>query len=293
MNELGIVISDVAGKALPPVVPEVTTGEYETIATQMRALESDKGTKINGMGYVIRLADGSFIVYDGGYTKRLPELWNVLTTLNGGEEGIVIRAWLLTHAHGDHDQCFLAFADEYGSKVTLERLLASPTAANMNKYTSAMRKFSGAKIVYVHTGMVFRFCDVKMEILCSSDEIYYDGASDDFNNSSIVSRVYKEDGKSFLLLGDAGDDVSEKLIPMYGEYLKSDICQASHHGVEDFTIEAYRLIRSEIWFYPCDTSLYNLTNRDRAVRDEIKNAEYTKRIYLHDTKRRYEVSLNS
>ena len=293
MNELGIVISDSAGKALPPVVPEVTTGEYETIATQMRALESDKSTKINGMGYVIRLADGSFIVYDGGYTKRMPELWNVLTTLNGGEEGIVIRAWLLTHAHGDHDQCFLAFADEYGSKVTLERLLVSPTAQNMNKYTSAMRKFSGAKIVYVHTGMVFRFCDVKMEILCSSDEIYYDGASDDFNNSSIVSRVYKEDGKSFMVLGDAGDDVANKLIPMYGEYLQSDICQASHHGVEDFTIEAYRLIRSAIWFYPCNTYLYNLKNRDREVRDEIKNAEYTKRIYLADTKRRYEVSLNS
>ena len=293
VNELGIVNSESGGATLPPVIPEVTSGEYETIITQMRALEEDNGTRINGMGYVIRLADGSFIVYDGGYTVRLPELWNILTTLNGGEEGIVIRAWLLTHAHGDHDQCFLAFANEYGSKVTLEWLLASPTEANNDKYTSAIKKFGGAEIVYVHTGMVFRFCDVTMEILCSSDEIYYDGASDDFNNSSIVSRVYKEDGKSFMVLGDAGDEVADKLIPMYGEYLQSDICQASHHGVEDFTIEAYRLIRAGIWFYPCNTSLYNLTNRDREVRDEIKNAEYTKRIYLHDAKRRYEVSLNS
>ena len=96
-----------------------------------------------------------------------------------------------------------------------------------------------------------------------------------------------------MFLGDAGDDVSTRLIPMYGDYLKSDICQAAHHGVEDFTIEAYRLIRAAIWLYPCNTGLYNNSGRDREVRDEIKNAEYTEKIYLHDGRgKRPEVSLN-
>jgi glyoxylase-like metal-dependent hydrolase (beta-lactamase superfamily II) len=104
----------------------------------MRALESDKGTKINGMGYVIRLADGSFIVYDGGYTKRLPELWNVLTTLNGGEEGIVIRAWLLTHAHGDHYAAFRAFAPLYADNVTLETVMISPVEPYKNVIPSGI-----------------------------------------------------------------------------------------------------------------------------------------------------------
>ncbi len=300
VNEVCLVNSKKGGRALPPKTPEVTTGENDTIVTQMRALERDNSTAINGMGYVVRLADGSFIIYDGGYDIRLGELWDTLTTLNGGEEGIVIRAWLITHAHGDHYPCFLAFAHTYASKVTLERLMICPTNAedwksafNNGEIEKSLAKFTGAEMLYVHTGMVFNFCDVKMEILCTADEIYYDGASDDQNNSSIVSRIYKEDGKSVMFLGDAGDDVSTRLIPLYGDYLKSDICQAAHHGVEDFTIETYRLIRAAIWFYPCNNSLYNLTNRDREVRDEIKNAEYTEKIYLHDGRgKRPEVSLN-
>ena len=298
LNELCIVKSTEAD-LLPPKTPEVTDGIYNTVVTQMRALESDTSTNINGMGYVVRLADGSFIIYDGGYEIRLEELWDTLITLNGGEEGIVIRAWILTHAHGDHYPCFVAFSNKYASKVTLERVLMSPisssqdsNAFNNGTITSAVARFSGAKLLYVHTGMVFNFCDVTMEILCTAGEIYYDGKSDDFNNSSIVSRIYKENGKSVMFLADAGDDVSTRLIPMYGEYLKSDICQASHHGVEDFTIEAYRLIRSADWFYPCSTALYNLTNRDAEVRQEIKNADYTKNIYRHDGIVRPVISLN-
>ena len=298
MNELCLVNSKTGAATLPPKTPEVMTGDSDTIVTQMRALER-ANTKINGMGYVVKLADGSFLIYDGGYEVRLDELWDTLTTLNGGEEGIVIRAWLLTHPHGDHYPCFIAFSSVYASKVTLERLLISPASVedyksdfNNGVIEKAVSKFTGAQILYVHTGMVLNFCDVKMEILCTADEIYYDGASDDQNNSSIVSRVYKEGGKSVMFLGDAGDDISTRLIPMYGEYLKSDICQAAHHGVEDFTIEAYRLIRSEIWLYPCDTSLYNNPQRDAEVREEIKNAEYTEKIYRHDTRTRPELSLN-
>ena len=111
-----------------------------------------------------------------------------------------------------------------------------------------------------------------------------------FYRSSGIFYGFEEQGHTGY--GDAGDDVSERLIPMYGEYLKSDICQAAHHGVEDFTIETYRLIRAAIWFYPCNTSLYNLTNRDREVRDEIKNAEYTEKIFLHDRRTRPVVSFN-
>ena len=124
-------------------------------------------------------------------------------------------------------------------------------------------------------------------------EINYDGATTYFNNTSIVSRVYKEDGKKVMFLGDAGDEVATKLILYYGDYLQSEICQASHHGVENFTIEAYRLIRSADWLYPCSTSLYNLTNRDAEVRAEIRNAEYTKNIYLHDGAVRPVISLNN
>ena len=293
MNELAVVNGKSSGLVIPPAVPEITTGEYNTLIAQMRATENNPKTHINGMGYVIRLADGSFIIYDGGYSSRVDELWDTLTSLHGSEEDIIIRAWLLTHSHGDHVDCFRAFSEKYASKVTLERLLVSPLTSDGNLYTESLIRFKGAKQFCVHTGMVLRFCDVTMEILCTADEIYFDGESDDHNNSSIVSRVYKEGGKSVMILGDAGDDVSTRLIPMYGDYLKSDICQAAHHGVEDFTIEAYRLIRAETWFYPCNTTLYNSTNRDADVRREIREAEYTKNIFLHDARKRPGISLNN
>lgn len=290
MNELAVARGWVYN-TLPPATPEITTGQKDTVIVQMRANEADLDTQINGMGYVIRLADGSFIIYDGGYATRVDELWDTLTSLNGGNRKIVIRAWLITHSHGDHTGCFDAFSLKYASKVTLERLLVSPINKDIDWYRVRLNRFRRTSLICVHTGMVFTFCDVKMEILCSADEIYFDGASDDFNNTSIVSRIYKDGGKKVMILGDAGDDVSNRLIPMYGDYLKSDICQAAHHGVEDFTIEAYRLIRASIWLYPCNNKLYG-SSRHIEVRREIEQAEYTKRIFLHDSKKRTEISIN-
>ena len=290
MNELAVVRGWVYN-TLPPATPEITTGQKDTVIVQMRANEADLDTQINGMGYVIRLADGSFIIYDGGYASRVDELWDTLTSLNGGNRKIIIRAWLITHSHGDHTGCFDAFSQKYASKVTLERLLVSPINKDIDWYRVRLNRFRRTSLICVHTGMVFTFCDVKMEILCSADEIYFDGASNDFNNTSIVSRIYKDGGKKVMILGDAGDDVSNRLIPMYGDYLKSDICQAAHHGVEDFTIEAYRLIRASVWFYPCNSALY-ASPRHIEVRKEIEHAEYTKRIFLHDAPRRTEISIN-
>ena len=297
LNELGIVTSKTGAENLPPQTPEVTDGPNDTVVAQMRALEQNPKTNLNGMGYVVRLADGSFIIYDGGYELRLGELWDTLKTYNGGEEGIVIRAWLLTHAHGDHYPCFNAFADEYADKVKLEYMLISPSGdktgtSYLDTVQRSVNKFDGAKTILAHTGMVFNFCDVKMEILISADEVYVDAVSDDFNNTSLVSRIIKEGGKSMIFLGDAGDDISTRLVPMYGEYLKSDMCQAAHHGVEDFTVGAYRLIRAAIWFYPCNSSLYGRYDRNGDVRIEIRYAEYTEKIYLHDTRVRSEESFS-
>jgi len=119
-SELNVAQSDNCGEAMPPKTPEVTTGEYKTSVTQLQSPED------NGMGYAVQLADGSFILYDGGYDHRADEMWDTLVTLNGGEENIVIRAWLITHSHSDHYQCFREFANKYADKVTLERLMISP-----------------------------------------------------------------------------------------------------------------------------------------------------------------------
>ena len=288
-NKLNVIASKTSGSLLPDHAEDIT-GDVPVSVTQIQSPE------INGQGYVIQLPDGSFIINDGGYAHRADEVWNVLVDLNGGEEGIVIRAWLLTHAHGDHTPCFATFATKYGSKVKLELLMIGTTSTDHqtgNGYlTSSAKKDAkdnfGADTLYVHTGMVFQYGDVTMEILFSPADLYmsepYEGYGTtmiDFNNTSTVMRVYNDEA-SMIFLGDMGDTAAYRMLMYYGEYLQSDMVQISHHGVEDFPLSVYSYIKAAVLFYPCSQSLYDQTGRDNDVRQALKNSVYTKEILLQE-----------
>ena len=293
-SELNIVTSETGGGALPVIEPSVKDGDKKTSVTQIQSPE------VNGMGYVIQLADGSFIIQDGGYATRADELWNTLVTLNGSEENIVIRAWILTHGHDDHYPCFPTFGDKYGSKVTLETVMASPLSDKdagslqlLNKNLPIdVKKFEGAKLLYVHTGMVFNYCNVKLEILYTADELWIAEPTRDeglgeimnYNNSSIISRI-KTDDYSAIFLGDASEEEALRLVIYYGNYLKSDMCQVAHHGVEDFPLIAYRFINASILWVPCNQYLFDLVGRDDDVRKALAESKYTEEVILHDASR--------
>lgn len=294
-SELNVVLSKNCGDALPPKTPEVTSGEHKTSVTQL------KSNVHNGMGYVIKLADGSFILYDGGYIGAEEEMWSALVDLNGGEENIVIRAWLLTHSHSDHYKAFSGFSDKYADRVTLERLIFSPVRSEdgdgdtyLNEGVKTdIAKFDGAKILYAHTGMTMKFCNVKLEILFAAEELYI---SDprwgsglvnliDSNSTSMVSRVYTDD-YSALFLGDATNHVANRMIIYYGDYLRSNMCQAAHHGYESFPLIGYRHIKAEIMWYPVTKECYDYYSKEdfSDVREAVRNSEWTKEIIVHDTR---------
>lgn len=272
--------------ALPPANPVISNTDTPTTITQLSS------TYLNGMGYIIQLCDGSFIIVDGGYADEHTRLYNKLVELNGGANGILIRAWLISHPHGDHYNCFKSFATEYASKVTLEYFLYSPDTPQYRisgwdglfawgGIYDSVNAFSGAKVLAVHTGMEFRFADVKLEILISADDIFVDYIPNNQNETSIVCRVYTPTKKA-MLLADAGNDCAHVLEKYYGQYLKSDMCQASHHGVEDFPLSTYELIRAPIMFYPCNHALYDAQERFYDVRMAIKNSDYIKEILFHE-----------
>ena len=288
-KRMAVVTSETGADNLPPKMPEVTTGNVETTVTQLKSVE------INGMGYVVQLADGSFIIYDGGYQKDdiTEELMDVLRSNTASGQDIIIRAWLITHPHGDHYGTFRSFADKYAKDVTLEYLLIAPITETERRpqandsylqhgVLDDIIKYEGAKICNVFPGMVFNFCNVKMEIL----ETYHDayilatvrGTS---NNTCIVSRIFAED-RNILFLADAGMDQGEHMVIMYGDYLKSDMCQVSHHSVEDFPLIGYRHINAATLWYPCNSELYGWTNRDADVRLALRISKYTKECILHD-----------
>ena len=292
-QELNVVCSVTGGGALP-FCEMAEGGEYAPSVTQ---LWSDKA---NGMGYVVQLSDGSFIIYDGGYNHHAEHLFDTLAQMSGTHKDIVIRAWIITHSHGDHYPCFVGFADRFAHRVRLETLMISPVNEGdaADKYLNVnvhedLKKFQGARLLYVHTGMLFAFGDVKLEILFTADELYINEApritgingQKDLNCSSIISRVLTQN-KSCIFLGDAYPDEALRTVIYYGRYLESDMCQMSHHGLEKFPLIGYRHINASVLFYPCAQSTYTRDGKELGrydnVRRALKSSKYTKEIIVHD-----------
>ncbi len=285
-GELNIVTDAPGVSTLPPM--DTASGSTPVTVTQLQS------AKENGMGYVFRLSDGSFIVYDGGYAEGAAELWDTLVTLNGGESNIRIRAWLLTHSHSDHYPCFTAFAETYAERVTLEYVMYAPTSerdAKQNgdtmffarKLGLSIKRFAGAAVCIPHTGMAFTIGGVRLDILLCAEELYIDNPPDDFNDSSLVSRVSCGE-ISMLLLGDSASNGGARLIACYGKELRSDYCQISHHGVEDFPLTGYQLIDASVWFYPCNNMLYRMEGRDKFVRTYLAEKSGAE-ILIHENGR--------
>lgn len=245
---------------------------------------------LNGMGYIVRLEDGSFILYDGGYADCVEEIWKQLCLLNGGADGIVIRAWVLTHSHADHYAAFAPFGNQYGLKVTLETVMVAMPAQAHCENLYFHRHLRGAVDVYrngadipilnVHTGMVFRYPGARLEILCTPEELYIQSVPKDFNESSIISRVSTNSG-SVVILGDAGITACNFTIDHFGDALKSDVVQVSHHGCETAPWTIYQKVAASVLFWPCDQALHDST-RNGLVKHRLQSLQSTKRNYLHD-----------
>lgn len=286
-GDLNIVTSDTAGVTLPPATPAVTAGDIPVTVTQMK-----DAAHVNGMGYFVQLADGSFIVFDGSYSDQARRLVKAMQELTPEGEKPLIRAWVLSHSHDDHWPTFRQVAQRQASSVRVEYVIFSPIDPDVALAENGDNYFNGdihgdiaklgAKTVYAHTGMEFNFCGLKMEMLLSSDEIYKDGQSHGawfFNNSSLVTRLYDEN-YNFLVMGDIGKAGADIMLDIYGDYLKSDMIQIAHHGVEDVPLYFYEVTKGSILFYPCNQSLYDLKDRNNDVRDALREQDYTKEILI-------------
>lgn len=243
--------------------------------------------EINGMCYFIKLSDGSFIVVDGGYKTDLEDAFKTLSRLNGSAFGIKIRAWIITHSHGDHYEMFDYFSRTYADKVEVERIMYSPVPEVglpgynpfLNASVNVVAGKFGAELCPVHTGMSFTFGDVTLEVLSSPEHIYKSNTPDDFNETSIVFRIRNEEG-NMIFLGDSGCYNSEWLVATYGDALKSNMVQISHHGCETATIALYEKIAAETLFWPCNENLFN-SYRGEEVKQYLIEAESSKEHLLH------------
>ncbi len=221
-----------------------------------------------GISTVIRLSDGRFIVFDGGWENNQDahQLMEVLRAQNPYERPI-IAAWIMTHPHIDHYRAYFDFDNAYRDEVEIQRFIFNfpdpaideriPRITHADEYIHIGRFLErisqiDAKVIRAHTGQVFEFSGVRLEILSSPDDVYVIPIKD-FNKQSLIVKIYAE-GQTILHGGDAHFG-STNIAKRYGEYLKSDILYVPHHFFDGGDIAAYDLIRPEVLIIPTPETL--------------------------------------
>lgn len=221
-----------------------------------------------GMCYIITLEDGSFIIYDGGGSKGEDyiRLYNMLEKLNKRTDGIHIAAWVITHMHWDHYSVFQQFVNTYKNKINLELLVTN--TVNQNEMYNGWNisntgdtllpdlvESTGAKWFKPHTGQYFYIRNVKCEVLYTHEDLFPDPMVY-FNNTSTVTRLTLGE-QTLLLLGDVQAEGCKVMVPMYGDYLRSDIVQVAHHGETGATKDLYIKAAPTYLVWPSSASRFD------------------------------------
>ena len=232
-----------------------------------------------GMGYILQLADVSFVVMDGGFYSNADQIYEYMKA-KAPNGKIVIAVWLISHQDTDHCKAFVTFSGRYGSEVQMEYLIVNfPSAFLCSEVghelevsvLSAAKTLDGCKIIKAHTGMKLFLRNAEIEILFTLDAKVPESIINP-NNCSLVYQV-KVEGETLLFCGDMADDAARILVSMYGEYLKSDFVQISHHGLTNGSgreptnvVQFYRYACAEVVLWPCSEERYLNTDGD-ASRD--------------------------
>ena len=292
LNSLRIVASTTDHVTIPDATilsPQAYTTITDTMITAID-LDYQYGDKSNfGLGQIITLADGTFIIIDGGQgglSDNEDNLWNLLKKLYqkvhnkapDSDNQIHVRGWIVTHDHGDHYGVFSKFIKKYGkykefkfdylffnspSKTECYNSMNPGWVVNNNMETLQKSVTGGFKYIKVHTGQVFYLANARLEVLYTHEDIY-PRKTEYFNNTTSVIRTMltqkDEAGNSFetgcVWLGDVERIGSSRMRAMYGDFMKTDMVQVSHHASNGVEKELYNLIAPKIVWLPTDKGRY-------------------------------------
>lgn len=227
---------------------------------------SQIGLKSGGMSYAVKLCDGSFLLIDGGNPSDtdVENLYAFLKKDLKCEEKPRVAMWFFTHAHTDHIGLAVKFLKRYKNDVEISSFAHQfPDCDKINvacdlpeekemmlSLLSAMEEnYPKAEVYCMHTGQRYYFAGAVLEVLSSMDNsfpsLYFS-----LNDTSVITKLTFDSGKTLMLLADASHHVSRQLAATYGKSLKSDYLQMAHHGLIGGDIELYRLINPDVCLWP-------------------------------------------
>jgi len=238
----------------------------------LRSLGDNGTVSGDSQGCIIRFADGSFMIYDGGNNNsyQAKQIYETLINYAPDPQKVVVRAWVFSHFHGDHIGAFRNYVERYRNNktVTIEGFIFNfcDTVEQTETFSPGQMAAVESAIKYLNsdvpvykclTGQIYRFPGMDMEILaCMSDFIPLvigyeradaDKSKGDGNSMSTVVRLKTPEGNTCMLTGDSTNIVLDCMVDRYGaEYLDSDIVTTPHHA---HNRESYRARNATIKFY--------------------------------------------
>lgn len=255
----------------------------------------------NGMSYILRTQQGSFIVIDGGWegqgeAKKILALLNEQNT-NGGLPRVA--AWIVTHPHSDHLGAIAEFATLYYDKIILDRVIynfvnddimaksdskamISSSSSIYNRLRNTLKKaWKNTEIVKPHSGQLIKFDGVEMDVLMTHEDVYPKLDSLEYMNATSLVFTLELGGKRIAILGDASRPMLIQATNRYGDHAKSDFLQPTHHGSTHGYIPFYENISPTICLWPTSSKRLN----------EYINEDYNK--FLLNNKKIIEHHLSS
>lgn len=242
----------------------------------------------NGMSYVIKLADGSFIIFDGGTEDGMSQFYSVMESLAEDPNDITIAAWILTHAHGDHIGLIysLILDEKFLENYTLEQIIWSKVGdkqllnlggGNQDYIDKLFARVEGARVVIAHPGQVFYIRNAVYTVLATI-ELVEPITLANLNDSSVVGRL-EIDGRSFMFPGDSHPTETEAICSIYRTELKSDVVQVIHHGYQGGSAAFYAYVDPLTVFWPLGEFNYYQSNET-----PMKDWSYSAWLFSEDSK---------
>jgi len=261
---------------LPGLASENIYNTSVKVDTRITGMNLDASTVVEGMCFIIRLEDNSFIVFDGGYAagnnRESKNLYDILVAQTPAGQKPVIAAWIFSHAHSDHVGNFNEFALNYHDDVVIEKFYYNfpsdkDIAANSPGIMGTTLKEYGitkvvmdeyyydTPVIKVHTGNKFYVRNAEFEVLQTFEDFAPTILPEtNFNNSTTIFRMYVG-GQSTLWLGDALPAAEALMVEQFGDYLKSDVLQLAHHGI-DGSLSAYQVYDPTYCLWPGAKQFY-------------------------------------
>ncbi len=261
-NGITRVVSEPKGALYPRA--EDNTYTDAGIECLLTGMKGETVVASEGMGFIVRLCDGSFVIIDGGMgdpdSVDSDKLMKILNEQKPeGAEKPVIAAWLFTHLHGDHVGVFNCFSIDHHDEVEIEAFyynfpteeqidgsdspyMNDDTIYRFTQFKKCMSEYyPDVPNIKVHTENKFHVRNAEFEVLLTLEDVLPKTIEDiGMNESDTLYRMTLE-GQTTMWCGDLGYYEDDLVVEAYGDYLKSDFLQLAHHGMNG-SVEFYSII---------------------------------------------------